>query len=369
MNLAPIYDLYSDYLIVNQGQATATSLSDLLENKYSHDKITRALSKELMTSKNLWKVVKPQIKQINNKEGVLILDDTVEEKPHMQQNELVSWHYDHVTGRHIKGINQLTALYHNKHVSLPVGYALIEKDTVVFDKKKNKDKRVASICKHTLFRNLIKNSIANQLKFKYILADKWFASVDNFNFIDSLGQHFIMPLKNNRKVATSKENQQKGSYQSVESLVIEENQTLQVYLEDVEFPLLLTKQLFKNGDAEVVFYLVTNDLTADVTEINTQYQKRWQVETFYKSVKSNFCYANSPTYTLKTQNNHLFLSMVAFAKMEMLKTVQNTNHFAMKRMLNANALKASWKELKKLKEEYKALTISPKYTRMKKSAA
>ena len=88
MNLAPIYDLYRGYLIVNQGQATATSLSDLLENKYSHDKITRALNKDLMTSKNLWKVVKSRIKKINNKEGLLILDDTVEEKPHRQQKEL-----------------------------------------------------------------------------------------------------------------------------------------------------------------------------------------------------------------------------------------------------------------------------------------
>ncbi len=61
--------------------------------------------------------------------------------------------------------------------------------------------------------------------------------------------------------------------------------------------------------------------------------------------------------------------MVAFAKMEMLKIVQNTNHFAMKRMLSANAFKASWKELKKPKEEYEVLTISPKYTRMRKFPA
>ena len=123
----------------------------------------------------------------------------------------------------------------------------------------------------------------------------------------------------------------------------------------MEFPLLLTKQLFKNGDAEVVFYLVTNDLMADATSIKAQYQKRWKVEIFYKSIKSNFCYANSPTHTLKTQNNHLFLSMVAFAKMEMLKIVQNTNHFAMKRMLNANALKASLRALHILKIKYEQL--------------
>jgi len=355
MKLSPIFDLYSDYLIVNQGQATATALSSLLEKNYSHDKITRALSGENMTSKHLWQVVKPQVKKINDKEGVLILDDTVEEKPHMRENELVSWHFDHVRGCSLKGINQLTALYYNKEVSLPVGYVLVEKDKVVFDAKKEKNKRVASVCKNTHFRNLIKHAVDNQLLFKYILADKWFSSAANFNFINKLGQHFILPLKKNRKVAISKENQLKGSYQSIQSLVLEENQTLQVYVEGVEFPLLITKQLFKNGDAEVVFYLITNDLMADAISIKAQYQKRWKVEIFYKSIKSNFCYANSPTHTLKTQNNHLFLSMVAFAKMEMLKTVQNTNHFAMKRMLNANALKASWKALQMLKIEYDKL--------------
>ena len=47
--------------------------------------------------------------------------------------------------------------------------------------------------------------------------------------------------------------------------------------------------------------------------------------------------------------------MVAFAKMEMLKIVQNTNHFAMKRMLNANALKASLRALHILKIKYEQL--------------
>ena len=207
MKLSPILDLYSDYLIVNQGQATATALSNLLEENYSHDKITRALSAKKLTSKDLWQAVKPQVKKINDKEGVLILDDTVEEKAYMRENELISWHFDHVSGKSVKGINQMSALYYNKEVSLPIGYALIEKDTVVFDKKKNKNKRVASICKNTHFRNLIKAAITNQLLFKYVMADKWFSSAENFNFIEKLGQDFIVPLKNNRKVAISKENQ------------------------------------------------------------------------------------------------------------------------------------------------------------------
>ena len=356
MKLIAEFDLYSDYLIVNQGQATATDLSMLLDGHYSHDKITRSLSKTLLGSKELWQIIKPQAKLINKIGGVLIIDDTIEEKAYMSENDLICWHHDHVTGRTLKGINQVTALYYNDEISLPIAYELVKKTEWVFDKKRQKDKRVSAISKHEHFRNLVTQSIANSLSISYILADKWFSSAENFVFIESLCQKFIIPLKDNRKIALSKDAQLNGLYQSIGSLVIEENQTLQVYLEGVDFPLLLTKQLFKNEDAVAVLYLVTNDLMADVETIKTQYQKRWKsnaeaVETFYKSIKSNLGYANSPTHTIKTQNNHLFLSMVAFAKMEILKNITQKNHFALKRLLSMNALKAAWKKLQVIKAD------------------
>jgi hypothetical protein len=40
----PLLDLYSDYLISSFAQTTATGLSLLLDNEYSHDQITRFLS-------------------------------------------------------------------------------------------------------------------------------------------------------------------------------------------------------------------------------------------------------------------------------------------------------------------------------------
>jgi DDE superfamily endonuclease len=350
-------DLYSDYLIVNQGQSTSTALSELLEGEYSHDKITRALSKETLDSKHLWQVVKPHVKPINRAGGVLILDDTVEEKAYMAESDLICWHFDHVTNRSIKGINQLTALYENEDISLPIAYILILKKLWVYDKKKKKDKRVCAISKQEYFRDLIQQSIDNGLIISYILADKWYGCKDNFVFIESIGHHFIMPLKDNRKVALTKEDQLQEKYQSIESLVLEENQVLYVYLEDVEFPLLLTKQLFKDEDAEAVLYLVTNDLTADAQIMKTQYQRRWKVECFYKSIKSNLGYANSPTHTVRTQSNHLFLSMVAFVKMEILKKATKKNHFAMKKILTMNALKAAWQKFQIIKNDIEPISL------------
>jgi hypothetical protein len=61
-------ELYTDYLMVNAaGYATATGLSTLMEGEVSHDQITRLLSKQEFTSKNLWKEVKPPVRLVNAK--------------------------------------------------------------------------------------------------------------------------------------------------------------------------------------------------------------------------------------------------------------------------------------------------------------
>lgn len=125
--ISPIFDLYSDYLIVNQGQNTATGLSTLLENKISHDAITRSLNTCTYESKHLWSVVKPLVYQNVSSDAVLCIDDTIEEKTYMDENDLICWHYDHCQKRSLKGINQLTALYYSNGVSMPVCFNLVHK--------------------------------------------------------------------------------------------------------------------------------------------------------------------------------------------------------------------------------------------------
>lgn len=348
--VSPVFDLYSDYLLVNQGQNTATGLSALVEGKLSHDAITRSLHQLDYGSAQLWQVVRPFVEQIAHPNAVLTLDDTVEAKAYMGQNALIRFHYDHCQQKAIKGINQLTALYTGELHSLPVAYELIEKERASIDKKTGKTKWVSALSKQEYFRRLIRQSLANKLIFKYVLADSWFSSAENFTFIAGLNQQFIMPLKSNRKVALSAADQQQGLYRSIESLVIEAHQCLAVWVAGVDFPLLLTKQVFKDGDREQgVLYLVTNDLTTDRVSIQTQYARRWKVEEFHKSIKSNTGYSRSPAHTVRSQSNHLFLSMLAFVKLEALRQSTSKNHFALKTLLTLNATKLALRELSSLK--------------------
>ena len=75
------FDLYTDYLAVTFGYATAAGLSHMLDGNISHDKFTRFPADGEWSSRNLWK----------------------------------------------KGINMLNCLYHVGDVSVPAAFELIRK--------------------------------------------------------------------------------------------------------------------------------------------------------------------------------------------------------------------------------------------------
>ena len=76
-----LFDIYTDYLICSFGLTTATGLCRLLDGEISHDQVTRLLSSPAKTSADLWRVVKPLVRQVESDDGVLIFDDSIEEKP------------------------------------------------------------------------------------------------------------------------------------------------------------------------------------------------------------------------------------------------------------------------------------------------
>ena len=120
-------ELYTDYLLSSFGATTATGLSAMVQGDVSHDRITRFLSRQDYTSKDLWLQVKTMVREVENAQGVLIFDDTIEEKAWTDESDLICWHYDHCTGRTVKGINLLNALYHCDGRSIPVAFELVQK--------------------------------------------------------------------------------------------------------------------------------------------------------------------------------------------------------------------------------------------------
>ena len=345
-----LLDIYTDYLICSFGPTTATGLSALLAGSLSHDKITRFLSEEDFTSQDLWRLVKPFARTIQSQDAVLIIDDSIEEKPYTDESELVCWHWDHCQNRAVKGINLLSAVYHSQDVSLPVAFELIQKSAWETHKKTGKQKRVCPVSKHTYFRQMVDTTSANGLPFRYVLADTWFSSAENMIYLKHEKQiDFIFPLKENRKLALSQEDKQQGRYVSLSSLPLEANTTREIWLEGVDFPLLLCKQVFRNKDgSQGVLYLVTSDANLTALQMQTIYQKRWKIEVYHKSLKSNASFSKSPARTVRTQSNHFFACLWAYVKLETLRLKTKLNHFAMKTKIYQAALASAYQELQKL---------------------
>ena len=346
-------DLYTDYLISSFGPTTATGLSRLVDGEVSHDQVTRFLASDAKTSADLWRIVKPLIRQLENPDGVLIFDDSIEEKPYTDENDLICWHWDHSNQRHVKGINFVTAFYATETVSLPVAFDLVTKTEIYQDAKTGKPKRRSTLTKNARYRMLLQICVHNQLKFRYLLNDSWYAASDNMTFIHlDLKKDFVMPLKANRKVALSQSDQQTGRYVTVSTLDLPEGETREIWLEDVGFSLRLAKQVFINeGGSTGTLYLVTSDLTLPYDRMTSLYQKRFRVEGYHKSLKQNAGLEKSPTRSETTQQNHFFASVCAYVKLERLKLKQGVNHFALKSKIYLSALKSAYAELVKLEPQ------------------
>lgn len=348
---AELLEIYSDYLLSSFGQTTATGLSSLLDGELSHDQVTRFLNRDDYDSKMLWRHVKKAVREAEREDGVLIFDDTIQEKPYTDENELVCWHFDHTQGRSVKGINILNCLYHAGGVSLPVAFELVKKPTLYCDLKDRKVKRKGDGTKNEMLRRMLKTCRQNQLKYRYVLADSWFSAQENLGVVrEELNKHFIVALKSNRTVALTLEDKKEGRFVRIDQLSWTEQNPIKAWLKGLDFPVLVARQVFTNKDGSIgILYLACSDLDCDQAAIEAIYQKRWKVEVFHKTLKSNASLAKSPTQRVRAQGNHVFLSIYAAFRLECLSIKQKLNHFALRAKLYLKANRIAFDELQTLK--------------------
>jgi len=167
---------------------------------------------------------------------------------------------------------------------------------------------------------MLERCILNQLQFRYVLMDSWFAAKENFEFILHKNKHFVAGLKDNRLVALSLDDKTQGRFLRVSELALSDKQAVPGWLKGFEQEVLIVRRVFTNKDGSTAtLNLVCSDLSCDGEHVATLYQKRWKVEEFHKSLKSNAGLAKSPTRTVTTQNNHVFMSIYAVFKLECLK--------------------------------------------------
>ena len=328
-----------------------TKLSQLTGR--SHDVFTKhlLLDNSLDDDKKLWQTIKPFLRDYENQDsGCIVIDDMLMHKPWTKTNDIVCWHYDHVSQRMAKGILMLNFHYTDATgISIPLGYEIITKTEDVWSEKHQKYVKKSLFTKNEIMQDKLNIlHYSNEVKYKYILFDKWFASTNNLVFIEEeLKKKFVCPIKSNRRIALTLEERNNGKYVNISTIDIESGSSRLIYLEGYEKPLRLIKQVVKNDDDDksTYLYLVTNDIGLSFQKVLEIYKRRWKVEEYHKSLKQNLKIEHSPTKVETSQRNHIHLSVCGFIKLEKLRLNYKMNHFAIKEKIYIEALKAAYEKV------------------------
>ena len=126
-----------------------------------------------------------------------------------------------------------------------------------------------------------------------------------------------------------------------------------IKLKGYEKVLNLLKKVFKNGDGSVgILYIASSDLKLNSDALYNIYQRRWIIEDFHKAIKNHASLSQSPTKTVKSQSNHIYMSFAAYCKLEILKNHScYKNQYQIKNLLLIKANQASMEMLIKLQKE------------------
>ena len=364
MKKSNLLDLYTDFLMTSPNVASALIMSKMLQDTYSHDSITRMLAQDELNQSLFWKIIKPTIRQVESEDGIISIDDTIENKPYSDENELISWHFDHTVGKSVKGINIVTFNYSSHYddltMKLPVSFELVCKDKLVEKTEKKEGKfltrmvRQASVSKIELVRKRLQVLVfQNQIKFKYVTFDTWYSDADLISYIaKDLKKHCVCAIKDNRNVCFDFEKPAKQrSWISVSEAKIEPDKAYQVYLKGMDFPSTLVKKVYQHLDGSCgVQFLVSTDTSLSAEQVTDVYKKRWGSEELHRSLKQNTALEKMPAKMESSQANHIFASMIAQVKLEALRLATKVNHYTLKRNILIEALKAAWSQIQQFKE-------------------
>ena len=250
-------DLYTDYLISSTGQTLATGLSRRLGGAVSHDQVTRWLSGSYLDSTQVGAQAKPLIRRAEQQRGaekfaVLIVDDSILEKAHTDPSALICTHWDHSQGRFVKGLHFVSLLYQAGELAQPIAVELIEKTEAVLDAKTQKTRTKSKYTKNEYLRAMLRVALPGrpqqQVAYRYLLADSWYASAENLNAVLDLGHHFVGALESSRTVARSEAERAQGRFQAFDTLPFPDEQPLRAFLRSVPQAVLVTRQVFTNKD-------------------------------------------------------------------------------------------------------------------------
>jgi len=232
----------------------------------------------------------------------LVLDDSVMERNRSKQVELLSWIYNHVTHRMVRGFNMLTLGWTDGYSFVPTAFNMMASAdpgkhimgaASGIDKRKSgyKRRREAICRKPDAAMTMIHNALKAGIQASYILMDTWFTNEPFINNILGEGLDVIGMLKDNKQLYCYQ-----GRLYNLKALskLVAFNRggnvfgSITVTTKKFNIPVKLVFVRNRNKAGEYII-LLTTDCSLSNSEVVRLYGNRWNIELFFRASKSLLC--------------------------------------------------------------------------------
>ena len=272
-----------------------------LVNAPSHDFFTRLLQNQSSDTDSLWNEVR---KFVTPKEGYLIVDDTVLDKPYSEKMGFVRYQWSGKHHRTVKGIGLVTLVWTDGTTVIPIDFRIYNIDED--DKTKNDH-----------FLDMLDKAEERGFNPEFVLFDTWYASVKNLKAIRKKEWHFLTRLKTNRLVNPDN----KGNV-PLETVDIPPK-GLVVHLKAYGF-VKVFRIVSKDGDTQ---HWVTDVQDMDESKREDLAKKSWKIEEYHRGIKQFCGVEKCQARKEESQRAHIMFSLRAFLRLELQRIKSGISWF------------------------------------------
>jgi hypothetical protein len=289
----------------------------------AHDAFTRLLHRLEPDPEALWREVEPLVARDG---GVLVVDDTVLDKPHAHHMQTVVHQWSGRHGGVARGIGLVTLVWTDGDRIYPVDYRVYYKAA---DGKTKNDH----------LRDMLAEAKRRGFEPRCVLFDRWYSSLENLKAVRDLGWRFLAPTTGNRRLSL-----ERGKAGRVDGLAIAAAGT------PAWLPGFGAVRAFRivarDGGTE---HWITGDPAMTELERQELDELSWSIEEYHRGLKQCCGVERCQARYGRAQRNHIGLAIRAFVRLEWHRWTTGVSWFEAKTRIVRDAvrryLEAPWYRL------------------------
>lgn len=255
----------------------------------AHDAYTRLLHRLEPDPGPLWAEVEPLVRKAD---GVLVVDDSVLDKPFARHMGLVAYHWSGRHNRVVRGIDLVTLLWTDGDRLLPCDYRTVDP--------------AEKLTRNDHFRALVRAAKARGFAPRCVVFDAWYSGKENLKAVRDCGWTFLTRVRSNRRV-----NPDRSGNRPISECAIAATGTV-VHLEG--FGLVKAFRIAaRDGGTE---HWITNDLDMGEAARLAFAERAWGIEEYHRGLKQCTGVDRAQVRYTRAVRNHIGCAIRAFVRLE-----------------------------------------------------